>query len=117
MVKSELIQHIATKMQLLPTKVVDLGVNHILERMSMSLVEGQRIEIRGFGSFALRYRAPRQAHNPRTGECAYTQAKYTPHFKPGKDLRNRVNDNRHLCAIREFGNQGEEQDDDESMQN
>lgn len=60
--------------------------------MSQTLGHGERIEIRGFGSFCLHYRPPRRAHNPKTGERVFTQAKYTPHFKPGKDLRDRVND-------------------------
>lgn len=94
MVKSELIIKIANKQDSLSVKDVELGVNHLLERMSDSLGNGDRIEIRGFGSFCLHYRPPRKAHNPKTGARVYTEAKYTPHFKPGKDLRERVNDSR-----------------------
>ena len=94
MVKSELINNIANQQESLSIKDVELSVNHILERMSNSLGQGERIEIRGFGSFSLHYRPPRQAHNPKTGDRVYTSAKYTPHFKPGKELRERVNESR-----------------------
>ena len=91
MVKSELIHRIADKQSNLPLKDIELSVNEIIARMAGALVKHDRIEIRGFGSFVLRYRPPRRAHNPRTGERVYTDAKYSPHFKPGKDLRERVN--------------------------
>ena len=104
MVKSELINRIAAQQKTLSLKDVELSVNHILERMSITLGRGERIEIRGFGSFSLHYRPPRKAHNPKTGERVYTEAKYTPHFKPGKDLRERVNNNRTLYPIREIDN-------------
>ena len=94
MVKSELIIKLANKQDTLSLKDVELSVNHILECMSESLGNGERIEIRGFGSFSLHYRPPRKAHNPKTGARVYTEAKYTPHFKPGKDLRERVSDSR-----------------------
>lgn len=112
MVKSELINRIAGHQESLSLKDVELGVNHILERMSDSLSTHDRIEIRGFGSFSLHYRPPRKAHNPKTGDRVYTNAKYTPHFKPGKDLRERVNSNRATYEIREnnfAGNVFEEQ--------
>ena len=101
MVKSELISRIAEKQDSLTLKDVELGVNHILERMSAELSNGQRIEIRGFGSFSLHYRPPRRAHNPKTGERVFTQEKHTPHFKPGKDLRERVNASRLTTAIKD----------------
>ena len=91
MVKSELITHIAEQLEMLSFKDVELGVNKVLECMCDTLAKGDRIEIRGFGSFSLHYRPPRKAHNPKTGQRVYTEAKYTPHFKPGKDLRERVN--------------------------
>jgi len=75
-------------------KMVADSVNHLLDLMSQSLVNGQRIEIRDFGSFAPKYRAPRNAHNPKTGEKVVTTSKYTPHFKPGKALRERIEANR-----------------------
>jgi integration host factor subunit beta len=94
MVKSELINRIATRQGSLPVKDVELSVNQIVECLSVSLSKGERIEIRGFGSFSLHHRPPRKAHNPKTGERVFTTAKYTPHFKPGKDMRDRVNASR-----------------------
>lgn len=106
MVKSELIDRITEQQKTLSSKDVELSINHILECMSIALGQGERIEIRGFGSFSLHYRPTRKAHNPKTGERVYTEAKYTPHFKPGKDLRERVNSNRTLYPIREVNNVG-----------
>ena len=63
----------------------------MLEQMSQALSYGERIEIRGFGSFSLNHRPPRIGRNPRTGEAAPISGKYAPHFKPGKELRERVN--------------------------
>lgn len=99
MIKSELIEHIAARMMNISEKQVADGVNKMLELMSDSLIKGQRIEIRGFGSFSLHYRPPRHAHNPKTGEKVMTQAKYSPHFKPGKELRERVNVSRDLHSL------------------
>lgn len=90
MIKSELIANLAAKMTHLPEKQVSDSINHILELMSEALIDGKRIEIRGFGSFSLHYRPPRNAHNPKTGEKVITEAKHSPHFKPGKELRERV---------------------------
>jgi integration host factor subunit beta len=90
MIKSELIANLAAKMTHLPEKQVTESVNLILELMSDALIKSKRIEIRGFGSFSLHYRPPRNAHNPKTGEKVTTEAKYSPHFKPGKELRERV---------------------------
>nr|WP_286294146.1 integration host factor subunit beta [Methylomarinovum sp. IN45] len=75
----------------LNVKDVELAVKHIIDYMTDALASGQRIEIRGFGSFSLRYRPPRMGRNPRTGEPVPLPAKHVPHFKPGKDLRERVN--------------------------
>lgn len=94
MVKSELIARISAKQSQLSLRDIELSINHIVERMSDSLGSGHRIEIRGFGSFSLHYRPPRKAHNPKTGARVFTAAKHTPHFKPGKDLRDRVNESR-----------------------
>ncbi|MCW5588456.1 MAG: integration host factor subunit beta [Legionellales bacterium] len=96
MIKSELITAIASKLTQVPEKDVGDAVNYIIELMSESLGNGTRIEIRGFGSFCLHYRPPRNAHNPKTGEKVVTASKYSPHFKPGKELREWVNNNRHL---------------------
>ncbi len=94
MIKSELIERIASRMTHLTEKQVFDGINQVLELMSNALVKNQRIEIRGFGSFSLHYRPSRNAHNPKTGEQVVTKAKYSPHFKPGKELRERVDASR-----------------------
>ncbi len=94
MTKSELIDVIGRKQKHLPAKDVELAVKHILEVMSDSLSSGERIEIRGFGSFSLHFRPPRMGRNPKTGEAVALSGKHVPHFKPGKDLRERVNSGR-----------------------
>ncbi|OGT67654.1 MAG: integration host factor subunit beta [Gammaproteobacteria bacterium RIFCSPHIGHO2_12_FULL_45_9] len=94
MIKSELITQLAKRYPALQKEVVESCVNQLLERMSNALSQGQRIEIRGFGSFSLHFRPPRRAHNPKTGARVLTEAKYAPHFKPGKELRDRVNESR-----------------------
>lgn len=91
MTKSELIERIAAKQTQLSVKDVELAVKTILEHMSSALSQGERIEIRGFGSFSLHYRAARVGRNPKTGESVGLASKYVPHFKPGKELRERVN--------------------------
>ena len=96
MTKSELIDQLAEIQRHLAHLDVELGVKSILEQMSASLASGDRIEIRGFGSFSLHYRAPRMGRNPKTGEAVALSGKYVPHFKPGKDLRERVNESRHF---------------------
>jgi integration host factor subunit beta len=92
MTKSELVEIIAAKQTQLSVKDVELAIKTLIDLMSDTLSSGQRIEIRGFGSFSLHYRAPRMGRNPKTGESVSLQAKYVPHFKPGKELRDRVND-------------------------
>ncbi len=91
MMKSELIERIARKQSHLAYKDVELAVKSILEQMSNSLSGGERIEIRGFGSFSLHYRPPRSGRNPKTGGSVSLPGKHVPHFKPGKELRERVN--------------------------
>ena len=91
MTKSELIEVLAAKNSHLNHKDVELAVKSLIEQMSLSLSTGNRIEIRGFGSFSLHYRPPRMGRNPKTGEAVALAAKYVPHFKPGKELRERVN--------------------------
>lgn len=91
MTKSELIEAIALKQTQLTQKDIDAAVKTILEHMSIALETGERIEIRGFGSFSLHYRPPRTGRNPKTGDSVKLPAKYVPHFKPGKELRDRVN--------------------------
>lgn len=91
MTKSELVEALAAKQVHLKTDDVDMAVKTLLEQMSGALASGERIEIRGFGSFSLHYRAPRIGRNPKTGESVALPGKHVPHFKPGKDLRERVN--------------------------
>ncbi len=91
MTKSELIELIASRQTQLSSKDVELAVKTILEHMSQTLSTGERIEIRGFGSFSLHYREPRKGRNPKTGNAVQLTGKYVPHFKPGKELRERVN--------------------------
>lgn len=92
MTKSELIELIAAKQTQLSVKDVELAVKTIIEQMAETLATGERIEIRGFGSFSLHYRAPRIGRNPKTGESVGLAGKHVPHFKPGKELRDRVNE-------------------------
>ena len=91
MTKSELIEHIASHQTQLSLKDVELAVKKVLDYMSEALATGERIEIRGFGSFSLHYRAPRKGRNPKTGDTVQLVGKYVPHFKPGKEMRERVN--------------------------
>jgi len=91
MMKSELIERISRKQSHLAYKDVELAVKSLLEQMSNALSNGDRIEIRGFGSFSLHYRPPRSGRNPKTGDSVSLPGKHVPHFKPGKELRERVN--------------------------
>lgn len=91
MTKSELIERLIDQNQQLSIKDVELAVKTMLDHMTESLAQGDRIEIRGFGSFCLHYRAPRVGRNPKTGDSVALSAKYVPHFKPGKELREQVN--------------------------
>ena len=90
MTKSELIARLAERFPQLIAKDADFAVKMILDAMSEALVRGDRIEIRGFGSFALNYRPPRVGRNPKSGEKVSVPAKWVPHFKAGKELRERV---------------------------
>ena len=92
MTKSELIELIAHKQPHFGYKDIELVVKTALEHMVSALSTGERIEIRGFGSFSLHYRPSRIGRNPKSGEPVSLSAKYVPHFKPGKDLRERVNE-------------------------
>jgi integration host factor subunit beta len=91
MTKSELIEIIAQKQKHLSYKDIEFAVKTMIEQMAQSLAGGERIEIRGFGSFSLHYRPPRMGRNPKTGDPVPLAGKYVPHFKPGKELRERVN--------------------------
>ena len=88
--KKELIEIIANEQDQLPYKDIELSVKTIIESMVDSLRKGKRIEIRGFGSFSLRYRKSRIGRNPKSGESVNIDERYVPHFKPGKDLKERV---------------------------
>ena len=90
MTKSELIERLADEACHIPAKELELAIKELLEQMAQTLQKGERIEIRGFGSFSLHYRAPRVGRNPKTGETVKLDGKYVPHFKPGKELRERV---------------------------
>lgn len=92
MTKSELIERIVDRQGQLSVRDVELAIKTMLEHMAQALAEGERIEIRGFGSFSLHYRSPRVGRNPKTGESVVLDGKYVPHFKPGKELRESVND-------------------------
>ncbi len=90
MTKSELIEALARQQPHLAIKDVELAVKCIIEKMNHALSTGDRIEIRGFGSFSLHMRPPRMGRNPKTGESVALAKKFVPHFKPGKELRDRV---------------------------
>ncbi len=92
MTKSELIEILSHKQAQLAPKDIELTVKTMLEQMGQTLARGERIEIRGFGSFSLHYRPPRMGRNPKTGDAVSLVGKYVPHFKPGKELRERVNE-------------------------
>jgi integration host factor subunit beta len=90
MTKSELIARLAERFPQLVAKDADFAVKMILDALTSALVKGDRIEIRGFGSFALNYRPPRIGRNPKSGDKVQVPEKYVPHFKAGKELRERV---------------------------
>lgn len=91
MTKSELIELIAAKQTQLSVKDVEIAIKTMIDHMAQTLSGGERIEIRGFGSFSLHYRAARTGRNPKTGDSVTLTGKYVPHFKPGKELRDRAN--------------------------
>ena len=90
MTKSDLIARLAERFPQLVAKDADLAVKMILDAMSDALAKGDRIEIRGFGSFSLNYRPPRVGRNPKSGDKVSVPEKWVPHFKAGKELRERV---------------------------
>ncbi len=90
MTKSELINRLADRFPQLGAKDADYAVKVLLDALSAALVNGDRIEVRGFGSFSLNYRPPRIGRNPKSGEKVHVPEKYVPHFKAGKELRERV---------------------------
>jgi len=90
MTKSELIERLSQKQNYLSPKDVEFAVKSLIEEMARTLAQGGRIEVRGFGSFSLHFRPPRMGRNPKTGDAVPLTGKYVPHFKPGKELRERV---------------------------
>ena len=90
MTKSELIEILSQRQMHLKADDVDLSVKSLLEMMGGALATGERIEVRGFGSFSLHFRPPRTGRNPKTGDAVALAGKHVPHFKPGKELRERV---------------------------
>lgn len=112
MTKSELIEKIAKKQPHLPYKDVELSVKTLIEQMAQKLSTGNRIEIRGFGSFSLHFRPPRIGRNPKTGEAVALSGKYVPHFKPGKELRERVNNIDSNSNVGGVSSQGASANDD-----
>ncbi|HJW80599.1 MAG: integration host factor subunit beta [Candidatus Muproteobacteria bacterium RBG_19FT_COMBO_61_10] len=90
MTKSELIAQLSAKQPQLDYRDVELAVKELIDQLSTALAAGQRIEVRGFGSFSLHYRPPRVGRNPKTGDSVQVPDKHVPHFKPGKELRERV---------------------------
>lgn len=90
MTRAELIDRLSSLFPQLTQKDIDLTVRVMLDKLTQTLANGGRAEIRGFGSFALNYRPPRKGRNPKTGVSVQIPAKYVPHFKAGKELRERV---------------------------
>jgi integration host factor subunit beta len=100
-IKSELLRTLNEKLPELQVRDVELALNCMLAQLTNALVQGERIEIRGFGSFDCRHRPPRIARNPKSGEGVNLPAKIAVHFKPGKEMRDRVNASRDKCGITE----------------
>lgn len=111
MTKSELIELLAQKQKHLSYKDVEFAVKVMIEHMAKTLAGGERIEIRGFGSFSLHYRPPRVGRNPKTGVSVPLSGKYVPHFKPGKELRERVNNSKAQIVV----DDSPDEDDNEAM--
>ncbi len=101
MTKSEIIDILSRKQSHLSSRDVELSVKLLLDKMSESLSGGGRIEVRGFGSFSLHHRAARKGRNPKTGDQVALPPKHVPHFKPGKELRERVNESRASFPIQD----------------
>lgn len=96
MTRSDLVEELAARFGQLTHRDAEYAVKAILDAMSEALARGHRIEIRGFGSFSLHYRPPRVGRNPKSGDPVSLPAKYVPHFKPGKQLRDRIDQTRDI---------------------
>ena len=90
MTRSELIAALASRFPSLTSKDAEIAIKEILDAIGHALTHGDRVEIRGFGSFGLNYRPPRTGRNPKSGEAVRVPGKYVPHFKAGKEMRERV---------------------------
>lgn len=99
MTKSELIEVLAAKQPHLALKDVELAVRCMVDHLSDTLASGERVEIRGFGSFSLHHRRARLGRNPKTGEAVSLIEKHVPHFKPGKEMRDMVEASREKFQI------------------
>ena len=100
MIRSDLISRLAELHPQLQLKDAELVVKIIIDALCSTLSKGDRVEIRGFGSFGLNYKPPRKGHNPKTGSRVHVPAKYVPHFKAGKELRERVDSEKNVYRIR-----------------
>ena len=99
MTRSDLIAALASRFTHLTAKDAEIAVKEILDAIGISLVHGNRVEIRGFGSFSLNYRPARKGRNPKSGEAVSVPAKYVPHFKAGKEMRERVEESGKPVAL------------------
>ena len=108
MTKSELVEKLAARFPQLLLRDADISVKTILDAMSEALADGHRIEIRGFGSFGLNRRPPRVGRNPKSGERVLVPEKRVPHFKAGKELRERVDRTQMETAAGNGGSHGSE---------
>ena len=99
MTRSDLITALASRFSHLTAKDAEIAVKEILDAIGNSLVHGNRIEIRGFGSFSVNYRPARKGRNPKSGETVSVPAKYVPHFKAGKEMRERVEESAKPAAL------------------
>ncbi|SEP68830.1 integration host factor subunit beta [Solimonas aquatica] len=116
MTKSELIELLAAKQTHLMHKDVELAVKLVLDQISNALARDERVEIRGFGSFALHHRPARVGRNPKTGEPVHIPPKRVPHFKPGKEMRERVNAAAAGLPLPPMSEHDDDGDDDESLE-
>jgi len=101
MTKSEIINILSVKQSHLSSKDIELSVKILLDQISDTLTSGERIEIRGFGSFSLHHRSARKGRNPKTGEQVKLAPKHVPHFKPGKEMRERINQHKDVYPIQD----------------